>query len=61
MIRHSLVRAIAHDMTGQLRKSLEAQQDSILAYVAEELEKGRDDSEPVTMEFTITLQIQHTP
>ena len=58
MIRHSLVRQIAHDMTGQLRKSLEAQQDAILAYVAEELEKGREDSEPVKITVSMTYEIE---
>lgn len=58
MIRNSLVRQIAHDMTGQLRKSLEAQQDSILAYVAEGLEKGRDDSEPIKITVSMTYEIQ---
>jgi len=58
MIRHSLVRKIAHDMTGQLRKSLEAQQDAILAYVAEELEKGRDESEPVKITVSMTYEIE---
>jgi hypothetical protein len=58
MIRHSLVRKIAHDMTGQLRKSLEAQQDAILAYVAEELEEGREESEPVKITVSMTYEIQ---
>ncbi len=58
MIRHSLVRKIAHDMTGQLRKSLEDQQDAILAYVAQELEKGRDDSEPVKITVSMTYEIE---
>lgn len=58
MIRHSLVRKIAHDMTGQLRKSLEAQQDAILAYVAEALEEGREDSEPVKITVSMTYEIQ---
>lgn len=58
MIRHSLVRQIAHDMTGQLRKSLEAQQDAIIAYVAEELEKGRETGEPVKITVSMTYEIE---
>ena len=61
MSRHPLIRRMAHDLQKQVRDTLAAQETDLLKQITEELQESRETGEPVTMEFTITLQIQHTP
>jgi signal transduction histidine kinase len=61
MSHHPLIRRISHDLQKQVRDTLGAQETDILKQITEELQESRETGEPVTMEFTITLQIQHTP
>ena len=61
MSHHPLIRRMAHDLQKQVRDTLAAQETDILKQITEELQESRETGEPVTMEFTITLQIQHTP
>jgi signal transduction histidine kinase len=61
MSRHPLIRRMSHDLQKRVRDTLGAQETDILKQITEELQESRETGEPVTMEFTITLQIQHTP
>jgi hypothetical protein len=61
MSHHPLIRRMAHDLQKQVRDTLAAQETDLLKQITEELQESRETGNPVTMEFTITLQIQHTP
>jgi signal transduction histidine kinase len=61
MSHHPLIRRMSHDLQKQVRDTLGAQETDLLKQITEELQESRETGEPVTMEFTITLQIQHTP
>ncbi len=61
MSHHPIIRRMAHEIQKQVRETLAAQETEILKRLTEENQESRETGEPVTMEFTITLQIQHTP
>ena len=61
MSRLPLIRRMSHDLQKQVRDTLGAQETDLLKQITEELQESRETGEPVTMEFTISLQIQHTP
>ncbi len=61
MSHHPIIRRMAHEIQKQVLETFAAQETDILKTITEQLQESRETGEPVTMEFTITLQIQHTP
>lgn len=61
MLRYPIIRQLERELRAKLRVNLIAQQDAILRQISGELEEARETREPITMELTITLEIQPTP
>lgn len=60
MLRYPIIRQLERELRAKLRVNLIAQQDAILRQISGELEEARETREPITMELTITLEIQPT-
>lgn len=60
MLRYPIIRQLERELRAKLRVNLIAQQDAILRQLSGEVEAARETREPITMELTITLEIQPT-
>ena len=61
MKRHPIIRRMERELQTKLREELIERETDILRQISGELEEARETREPITMELTITLEIQPTP
>ena len=60
MKRHPIIRRMERELQTKLREELIERETDILRQISGELEEARETREPITMELTITLEIQPT-
>ena len=61
MKRHPIIRRMERELQTKLHQELNERETDILRQLSEEVEEARETREPITMELTITLEIQPTP
>ena len=61
MKRHPIIRRMERELQTKLHQELIERETDILRQISGELEEARETREPITMELTITLEIQPTP
>ena len=61
MKRHPIIRRMERELQTKLHEELNERETDILRQISGELEEARETREPITMELTITLEIQPTP
>ena len=60
MKRHPIIRRIERELQTKLHEELNERETDILRQISGELEEARETRQPITMELTITLEIQPT-
>ena len=60
MKRHPIIRRMERELQTKLHEELNERETDILRQISGELEEARETREPITMELTITLEIQPT-